>query len=178
MRTAQVGALLVTITGAVGAQATPITLQDLPGSNGRWQEGIAIVNAPANQVESWLSDYAHWTQLFPDTEWSEVVGRTGDGRTKVRFRSRAVGREMTVAIRATPGLISYNGGGHNVNVQGKIFIQDLGDGRSRVLMQSTAEVHGALGAFASKGMKRDRARRKIRADLEALQKLASNSPHK
>src|SRR6185369_8813112 len=37
-----------------------IELHDVPGTKGEWQEGVAIVSAPAATVHYWLTDYANW----------------------------------------------------------------------------------------------------------------------
>ena len=75
-------------------------------------------------------------------------------------------------MRWTPREITYTGGGKNVDVQGKIEMRPIDAKRTEVVMQSTANVHGLSGAFASKGLKRDRAFKKLRADLGALEKLS------
>jgi hypothetical protein len=165
--------LIVALVLAGTATAAPlITTGDLPGTNGRWQQGEAIVNAPPLQVQTWLSDYGSWPDHFDDVIWTQVVGTTPDGRRVVRFRSRILERTMTIRVRDVPNQIDYEGEGPSVTTQGKIFIQDVGGGRTRVLMQTTANVHGALGAFVTEGMKRDRARKKLRSDLASLVRLS------
>ena len=59
-----------------------------------------------------------------------------------------------------------------MDVQGKIALRPAGGGRTEVVMQSTANVHGLAGAFATKGLKRERAFKKMRADLGALENLS------
>jgi len=53
------------------------------------------------------------------------------------------------------------------------YLVDLGDGTTRVIMQSTANVHGFWKIFATKGLKRDRAYRVTRSHLQALYDLAT-----
>jgi hypothetical protein len=149
-----------------------VTIGDLPGSGGRWQVGEVVVAAPAAEVQAWLSDAPAWPARFPDVTWARALGTTADGRRIIRFQSRAIGRPLTVRIREQPGLISYDGEGKNVTTRGKSYIEPLGARRTRVVLQTTAEVHGALGAFVSADMKRARARRKLTADLDALVELS------
>lgn len=165
------GAFLSAPSGSA-EELNRVVIGDLPGSGGRWQSGEVVVDAPAAKVQQWLSDAADWPARFPDVRWSKQVGSTSDGRRVVRFQSRAIGRTLTIRIREKPGLITYEGEGKDVTTRGKNYIEPLGGGRTRVVLQTTAEVHGALGAFVSDKMKRDRAQRKLSADLRALVDLA------
>ena len=153
-----------------------VAIGDLPGTHGSWQEGQVIVAAPASEVQRWLSDTRTWPSRFPDVQWTQELGTTSDGRRIVRFRSRTIGRPLTVRLRERPGLIAYDGEGKDVTTQGKNWIEPLGRDRTRVVMQTSAEVHGALGAFVSAKMKRERARRKLARDLDAIVKLAGGPP--
>ena len=107
-----------------------------------------------------------------------VLGTSADGRTIVRFRSRIIGRTMTIRIRQSHAGSEYDGEGKDVTTQGKIRLDPVDARQTRVTMQTTSEVHGLAGAFASEGMKRDRARKKLRSDLEALRGLAGVAPER
>lgn len=168
--------LLLCAHGFATIPRAAIAIGEVPGSDGEWQEGVTIVPSGASQVRYWLTDYAHWTDRFPDIDHSEVLGRTPEGQTVVRFHSAIIGRQLTIRIRQTPQGIEYDGEGKNVTTQGKIYIQSLGPSQTRVVMQTTASLHGLSGALASEGMKRSRAQRKLRSDLTALLELSrSNS---
>ncbi|MCU1279148.1 MAG: hypothetical protein JWM53_2694 [bacterium] len=177
MRTSSIlfatGALLLSLS-ATAQELDKVTIGDLPGTDGTWQTGEVVVAAPAAEVQAWLSDAPDWPARFPDVEWAHALGTTADGRRIVQFSSRAIGRPMTIRVREQPGLISYDGEGKDVTTRGKNYIERLGERRTRVVLQTTAEVHGAIGAFASDKMKRERARRKLTADLDALVKLANH----
>ena len=165
---------LATLAPAARAQTRPlgvVTVGDLPGTDARWQQGEVTVAAPAAEVQRWFTDAPRWPQRFPDDEFARVLGRTADGRQLVQFRSRILGRTINVRIREQPGLITYDGWGKGINTQGKILIQALGPNRTRVIMQTTGELHGLVGVFG-KGEKRKRALAKLRADLEAAARLA------
>jgi carbon monoxide dehydrogenase subunit G len=168
-------ALVLVAPAASAEELDRVAIGDLPGTQGHWQQGEVVVRAPAADVQRWLTDAGQWPARFPDVEWARQLGVTRDGGRVVQFRSRVIGRPMTVRIHEKPGLIVYDGEGKDVTTQGKNYVEPLGHDRTRVVMQTTAEVHGALGAFASAKMKRDRARRKLAADLGALVRLANRS---
>lgn len=150
-----------------------ITLGDVPGSDGNWQYGETVVNAPADLVQRWFWEPEMWSKRFPDTQWAQPIRSDGRGHQVVRFRSKVIGRTLTLRMTQKPGLISYDGEGNDVTTQGKIFVTALGPSQTRVLMQSTSQVHGAAGIFASKKMRRDRALKKFKADLTAVIQMSN-----
>jgi hypothetical protein len=154
------------------ASATAIDLHDLPGSDGKWTEGVAIVNAPPARVHDWLTDYAHWKGRFPDMEWVEPLGTDAGGRRVVRFHSYAADRTFTLHQTVGRDLIVFDGWAPNVHMQGRIWILDAGGGRTRVVMQSSNEVHGLAGLFATRGYRRRAAFAATASQLRALLKLA------
>ncbi|HEX6835478.1 MAG TPA: SRPBCC family protein [Polyangia bacterium] len=149
-----------------------VSVGDLPGTDGRWQMGEVTIAVPAAEVQRWFTDAANWPRRFPDDQWVKLHGRAPDGRELVEFRSKALGRSLTLRMRSQPGLITYEGAGKGISTQGKIMIQALGPTRTRIIMQTTGELHGAIGVFATEGMKRKRAIAKLRSDLEAATRLA------
>jgi hypothetical protein len=174
LRSFTVAALALAASSVAWSQPLgTITVGDVPGSDGNWQYGSVTVAAPAKEVQRWFGDASRWAARFPDTEWSEVQGRTAAGREVVRFRSHIIGRTLTLWLREQPGLITYDGEGKDVTTQGKIYITALGPERTRVIMQSTSDVHGAAGLFASAKMRRERARKKFRADLGAVVRMSN-----
>ena len=174
MRTLAI-ASLACLLASVPAGAQPlgvVTVGDLPGTGGRWQMGDVTVAVPAAEVQRWFADAASWPRRFPDDERVRLLGRAPDGRQLVELKSHALGRTLTLRMRVQPGLITYDGSGKGVTTQGKIMIEALGPARTRVVMQTTGELHGATGVFATEGMKRKRALAKLRSDLEACARLA------
>jgi hypothetical protein len=155
--------------------ANPIDLRDLPGTDGQWQEGAAVVSAPPSLVQEWLTDYGRWVGRFPDIAAAQQLGDDARGRRVVRFRSRLAGRTFVVHEAVTPGLLVFEGWAPNVHAQGRIWILDAGGGNTRVIMQSTAEVHGFIGLFATRGYKRKSAFAAISSHLNALIKLGRAS---
>jgi len=164
--------------GADEAEDTPeMTLHDLPHTDGNWQEGEAVIPAPANQIRAWLVDYARWPERFSDVQSAEVLGQTSDGAAIVRFRSRIADRTITIHEWQTDWGLRYEGQGGDVSTRGRIFLVDQGDGSTRVIMQSTSEVHGFLRLFATKGVKRKSAFNIMRAHLTSLWTLGLHRCH-
>jgi hypothetical protein len=157
---------------AAALAAEPMALRDIPGTGGEWQEGEAVIPAPRDQVRAWLTDYRNWAGRFPDIEWAQVLPDDAGGRHVIRFRSRIADATITVHEAVTPSLLVFEGWMTMVHTQGRIHLIDLGDGTTRVLMQSTAEAHGLARLFATQRFKRDRAFRVTRSHLAALLTLA------
>jgi hypothetical protein len=157
-----------------------VTVGDLQGSNGKWQTGEVVVAAPVEVVQGWFSDASHWSQRFPDDSDVRDEGRTADGQHVVRFHSAALGKTLTVTLKETPGLITYTGVGQGVSAQGKIFFQSVDATHTRIISQTTGELHGITGLVAPETLKRKRAVSKLTADLNAAVKLSKDyaaSPH-
>ena len=167
-----IAASLVTFAAAAQAISADLALRDVPGTDGNWQEGRTIVPAPWQKVQHWLTDYPHWAERFPDISWAKQLPDDAQGRHVVRFHSRAGGRTFVIHEEVRPHLLSFSGWAPHVHTQGRIWIIDRGDGTTRVIMQSTAEVHGLAGWFATKGYKRKSAFAAIRSHLGALLHLA------
>jgi len=170
MRSLGVLALVTLLGGA--ALAGEIRTGDVAGSGGNWQEGRAVIDAPLAEVRGWLIDFDRWPQRFADVQSAKTLSRNGDSAV-VRFHSRIVGREMTMHVRWSQDAIDYSGRGNNVDAQGKIRLRAVDGQHAEVVMQSSADVHGIAGVFASQGIKRERAIKKLRADLGSLEKLAN-----
>jgi hypothetical protein len=156
---------------ATWSRAT-IETRDLPGTDGQWQEGAAVIRAPRSEVLRWLTDYPMWPRRFRDISSAVVLGDDERGRHRVRFRSRIAGAEITVAEEVSPALLVFDGVAWFAFTQGRIHLIDLGDGTTRVLMQSTSQPRGIAKLFATKGMRRDRSWKVARSHLESLDELA------
>jgi hypothetical protein len=152
-----------------------IQFTDVPGSDGHWHQGTAIIPAPVEQVIGWLTDYDHWSQIFSDISTSRMEGVTTDGGSIVRFHSRIAQRTIVIREYRTSFGLVYDGGSNHVRVQGRIFVTDLGDGRTEVTMQSSARVQGPLRAFVTERMVRSRENALMQAHLSSLYEL-SRSP--
>jgi hypothetical protein len=158
---------------ALAAPAT-IDLHELGGSDGRWTEGVAVVNAPRARVHEWLTDYARWVGRFPDMASAQYLGDDDRGRHIVRFHSYLANRTFTIHESVAPDLLVFDGWAPNVHTQGRIWILDNGDGRTRVIMQQTNEVHGFIGLFATRGYRRRAAFAATQSHLRALLDLATS----
>jgi hypothetical protein len=166
-----IAVLLVAL--AAPAHAAALDLHDLPGSDGHWTEGVAIVNAPPARVHEWLTDYARWKGRFPDMAWAQYLGDDERGRHIVRFHSYLANRTFTIHEEVRPDLLVFDGWAPNVHTQGRIWILDAGGGKTRVIMQQTNEVHGFVGLFATRGYRRRAAFAAMASHLGALLRLAA-----
>ena len=164
-----------TVAGAAVERPGDIFVGDLPGTHGQWVYGEAIVAAPAPVVQRWLGDVGAWSQRYPDVEWAQSLGTNKAGEHIVRFRSSIVGRTMTLRMLEQPGRITYEGEGKNVTTRGRIFVDALDAWHTRVTLQTTAEVHGLAGVFATQKLKHQRAEQKIRSDLTSLVREGARS---
>jgi hypothetical protein len=167
-------ALLLIALAAPAATTAMLDLHELDGSNGRWTEGVALVPAPRARVHEWLTDYARWVGRFPDMASAEFLGDDERGRHIVRFHSYLANRTFTIHESVAPNLLVFDGWAPNVHTQGRIWILDNGDGRTRVVMQSTNEVHGFIGLFATRGYRRRAAFAATASHLRALLDLAAS----
>jgi hypothetical protein len=167
-------AALLLVGGVAHPEAVnKVSVGDVPGTEGKWQTGEVTVAAPAAEVQRWFVDVRQWPVRFPDDTWVRDLGRAPDGRRVAEFHSKVVDRTLTVRIRDRPGLITYDGSGKGITTQGRIYFQPVGPDHTRIVMQTTGELHGAVGFFASENMKRKRALKKITADLEAAVRLSN-----
>jgi len=166
-----IAVLLVAL--AAPAQAAALDLHDLPGTDGRWTEGIALVDAPPSRVYEWLTDYSRWKGRFPDMAWAQYLGDDERGRHIVRFHSYLANRTFTIHEAVRPDLLVFDGWAPNVHTQGRIWILPAEGGRTRVVMQQTNEVHGFVGLFATRNYRRRAAFAATASHLGALLRLAA-----
>jgi carbon monoxide dehydrogenase subunit G len=140
-------------------------VHDLEGTDGAWQEGVVNLHVPIAVAEDWMNNYEKWPERFPDIKTMKVLKR-GEESTLVRFESKILQREMTCDMHISAHKVVYTGTGNNVTVQGKLFFEPFG-GQTRVIIQTASELHGGL-RLVPKSTAKNRARRKIHGDLEAL----------
>ena len=149
-----------------------VVVRDAPGTHREWQEGRTIVDAPAAVVRDWLLDASRWTERFRDDVAVTVLERQS-GFERVRLRSRIAGRELVVDVRPTERGIWSTGHDHGLSTETYLYITPLGRGRTDVVMQTYARLHGLTGVLAPANTVRDRMRRKLFWDLTDLQRLAA-----
>jgi hypothetical protein len=169
------GLAAATVAGATVEQPGDIVIGELPETHGQWIYGEAIVAAPAAVVQRWLDDIPAWPQRYRDVEWAQSLGTNQAGEHIVRFRSSIIGRTLTLRMLEQPGRITYEGEGKNVTTRGRIFVDAIDAWRTRVTLQTTSEVHGLAGVFATQSLKRQRAEQKIRSDLTSLVREGARS---
>jgi hypothetical protein len=164
-----------TVAAAAVEQPGDIVVGELPGTHGQWVYGEAVVAAPSTVVQRWLGDVPAWSKRYPDVQWAQSLGTNKAGEHIVRFRSSIIGRTVTLRMREAPGRITYEGEAKNVTTRGRIFVDAIDASNTRVTLQSTAEVHGLAGVFATQSLKRQRAQQKIRSDLTTLVREGARS---
>jgi hypothetical protein len=169
------GLAAATVVGAAVEQPGDIVVGELPGTHGQWVYGEAVVAAPATVVQRWLYDIPAWSQRYPDVQWAQSLGTNKAGEHIVRFRSSIIGRTVTLRLLEQPGRITYEGEAKDVTTRGRVFVDAVDASHTRVTLQSTAEVHGLAGVFATQSLKRQRAEQKIRSDLTSLLREAARS---
>ena len=81
-------------------------------------------------------------------------------------------RELVLDAHTDANGIYYEAKDDNVHATGRIFITPTGDGRTDVIMQTSANISGILGAIAPSSMVRERERAKLVSDLRDLNRLA------
>lgn len=164
--------LLATFASFARSGGDDYRLRDVPGTDGAWQEGQVVVPAPWEKVQGWLTDYDRWAQRFPDIAWAERRPDDERGRHVVRFHSRSGGRTFVLHEEVRPHRLVFVAVAPHIQTQGRIWILAHGPSQSRVIIQTTTEVHGMAGWFATRGYKRKRAFAGIRSQLAALLHLA------
>jgi hypothetical protein len=164
-------ACVLCATVVTAAPQDQIVVGDLPGTNGVWQRGEATVAAPRAEVQSWFSDVSSWPQRFSDVQWAKDLG-TSNGVKTVQFKSKIIGRPLTIHVREQPGLIVYTGEGKGVTTQGRLYFQALGPNQTRTILQTTADLHGPLKVLIGENGRKQRARKKLHSDLAAAQQLS------
>src|SRR5262249_26095590 len=95
---------LVVMAVPRGARSEPITLGDVQGTGGQWQQGEAIVPAPPAVVQDWLTDYKRWQGRFPDIAWARALGDDERGRHIAEFHSALARRTFALPHALPPAL--------------------------------------------------------------------------
>jgi hypothetical protein len=151
-----------------------IALRDMPGSGRRWQEARTIVPAPPEAVRRWLTQFEYWPGRFRDVTMVRVLRRHGNA-TRLSMRSKIMERELVLDATTDERGVFYQANDGDVHAVGRIFITATGDGKTDVIMQSSARVTGVLGVIAPASLVRQRERAKLSSDLQDLGRLAERS---
>lgn len=161
----RVAGAVVVLAFAADARGESVSLTEQPGDV---TEATVIVDAPPAQVYELVTDYAHWPQILSDTT-SVKVQSGGRRDAKVRFRSAALGRDVTVqfdniadreirfrSVNLIPGA---HASGHYV------LLPVAGGTRTKVVATLYLHVGGVARMFASAKKVRTMRQSKLRADL-------------
>jgi carbon monoxide dehydrogenase subunit G len=138
-----------------------------------WTEAVVTVDASPEEVYALATDYARWTETFSDIE-SMKVERGGREDARVRFRSRALGRTVTVQFANVPnramrfvGVEGPPGG----SAKGEYAITPVDSGkRTMISARIYMDVDGVAALFVSERRVRGYRQAKLRADLTDLER--------
>ena len=166
-------AMMPAVATADFAQPQPgeVAVQAVPGSDNRWQEARGVVDAPAEAVRRWLTEYEFWPARFRDVKATRVLARQG-GVARVWVKS-GIMHELVLDIREVPDGLAYTANQGDVHAAAHIRVVPTADGRTDVTIQTTANLSGFLGKLVPGGMLRSREREKLISDLSDLHRLAA-----
>ena len=130
-----------------------------------------VVDAPAEAVRRWLTEYEFWPARFRDVKATRVLARQG-GVARVWVKS-GIMHELVLDIREVPDGLAYTANQGDVHAAAHIRVVPTADGRTDVTIQTTANLSGFLGKLVPGGMLRSREREKLISDLSDLHRLAA-----
>jgi hypothetical protein len=167
-----VGALTVV---ASEANADGMAIREMPG---HVSEGTVIVNAPPAEVYALVTNYANWRSVFSDVDSVQLKSGNRDN-AQVEFRSRALGRKVTVAFHNEPdSAIRFQGvkGPPGGSSHGEYRLSPI-DGGARTLVTGRLFMDVSLPAslVVSSRRVREIRQQKLRADLTAIARYFSRS---
>lgn len=141
-------------------------------------EATMVVDAPPGTVYQLATDYRRWPLLFSDIRSVAVIG--GDREhARVRFRSRAIDREVTVQFDNIPDrLIRFAAvrGSRAGRARGEYILTPVDGGRrTLVTARLFIKVVGPAKLFVSASDARTMRQRKLRADLTDTQRWLAHA---
>lgn len=167
------GTLLAVISHA---HADAVQLAELPG---HVSEGRVVIEATPQQIYDVVTAYEQWPQVFSDII-SVTVESGGREDARVQFRSRAIGREVTVEFDNDPGQsISFRGikGPPGGRASGYYALIPLDDGKhTQVIARIYMDVVGAPGLFVREKSVRAIRQAKLKADLSDIARYFAARP--
>ena len=164
--------MLLSIVGILGmlgiaheAHAESVPLVERPD---HVTEAVVIVDASPAEIYQLITDYAHWPAILTDVT-SVKVESGGRETAHVRFRSKALHREVVVAFRNEPGrLIKFEGieGPPGGRASGSYVLEPIDDGkRTKVPARMYMDVVGMAGVFVRDSTIKEMRRGKLEADV-------------
>jgi uncharacterized protein YndB with AHSA1/START domain len=163
MRFALVGTLTMTLAATAHADAIPMS--EKPD---HVTEAIVTVDAPPDEVYRAVTDYAQWPTLLSDV-MSARVESGGREDARVKFRSRVLGHEFTIAFANIPDRqISFQGveGPPGGRAKGTYTLTPVDGGkRTRVVADLYLDVVGPAGWVVRSSKTRDMRQAKLQRDL-------------
>jgi uncharacterized protein YndB with AHSA1/START domain len=167
----------LTMTLAASAHADAIAMSEKPNHT---TEATITVDASPDQVYRAVTDYAQWTSLLSDV-MSAHVESGGREDARVKFRSRVLGHEFTIAFANVPDRqISFRGvqgppGGRATGTY-TLFPIDGGK-RTRVVADLYLDVVGPAGWVVRDSKTRDMRHAKLERDLADVEAHFGGGEH-
>jgi len=161
------GAVAVMCSTA-SAKTDPLSMRERSTNT---TEASVIVNATPRQVYEQATNYRLWPVLFSDIRSVSVLGGTRD-RARVKFRSRAIDREVTVDFDNVPDRVIKFVSVPSSRVgaaSGEYILTPVDNGqRTRITARLFIKVAGPAKMFVTSSDTRAMRHKKLRADLTDL----------
>ena len=160
----------LTMTLAANAHADAVALAEKPD---HVTEATVTVDAPPDAVYRAVTDYAEWPSLLSDVI-SARVESGGREDARVKFRSRVLGHEFTIAFANIPDRqISFHGveGPPGGRAKGTYTLYPVDGGkRTRVVADLYLDVVGPVGWMVRDSKTRDMRHAKLERDFSDVEK--------
>jgi uncharacterized membrane protein len=134
-------------------------------------EARLVIDASPDEIYAVVTTYQNWPTILSDIR--SVIVEGGDREhARVRFKSRAIGRTVTVQFNNEPGRsITFRGvkGPPGGRAAGSYALTPIDGGkRTQVVAQLYMDVVGAPGLFVRNSEIREMRRAKLHADLRDI----------
>ena len=174
MRRRPIGVAIATCALAACAHSAPTVVSEKPAHT---TQATITVNAPPEEVYRIATDYARWPTVLAGDVLAVAIERGGRRDALVRFRSKALGREVAIQLDNEPDrAIRFRGVGSppGASASGEYRFDPIAGGRTRVT--ATFMMHaGGLSSLFVKESTVDRMRReKLKSDLADLARWFAN----
>jgi hypothetical protein len=149
----------------VGAAGVAVRAVD-----GHTSSGEVSLGAPPAEVFAAATDFARWPALLADVEAAEVLA-VRDGHTRVRYRSRALARTLTVDVTTEPSRairFALVDGPPGARARGEFLLAREGEDGTRVTATLRVEVTGAARWLVDPARVRAGRSTKLASDLASL----------
>jgi uncharacterized membrane protein len=167
MWSVSIAATIATCAIAASADAGPVVVTEKPGHT---TQVTVTVDASPKEVYRVATEYARWPTVLADVT-AVKIKRGGRRDARLKFRSKALGREVSIQFDNEPDrAVRFRGvdGPPGSQAYGEYRFEPIAGGRTRITATFMLHAGGISGLFVS-GSTIDRMRRaKLEADLVDL----------